>query len=395
MRPMRRRLARFGLVLAILVALAVAWEPSRVAIQTAVLLPNLLGAGPRPLDLFSEAPARSTISYRSAIAGTEGDRAELWLPAWASHDRRAGAMLLVFGVNNLGRNHPVIERVAEGLARTGVAVLVPDSRTLLAGRLEVGEIDGVVDAFETLRDRPEVDPERIGIVGFSVGGSLALLAAADQRIAGDVGWVNVFGAYADARTYLAAAAAHAYRDPGTGEEIAWEPSALARTVYAAFMLEQVTDVEDRARLATAYGETLVDPDADPPAPSREVRAALETEGAIAVHDLITADSYAAARSAIDALPAASLDFIDAISPVRSAAGLRADVYLMHEVTDHHVPIVESDALAGHLAAAGRLVGDTRFRLFDHVQPDDIDFIAAVPEFWKLLWHLHGLMVRTL
>jgi acetyl esterase/lipase len=394
MRPMRRRLGRVGLVLAILLALAVAWEPSRVALQTAALLPNLLGAGPRPLDLFSEAPARSTISYRPSVSGTAGDRAELWLPAWASAERRAGAMLLVFGVNNLGRNHPVIERVAEGLARTGVAVLVPDSRTLLAGRLEVGEIDGVVHAFETLRDRPEVDPERIGIVGFSVGGSLALLAAADQRIAADVGWVNVFGAYADARTYLAAVAAHAH--PGTdSEEVAWEPSALAREVYTAFMLEQVTDVEDRARLAAAYGDTLVDPEADPPAGSAEVREALETDGAIAVHDLVTAGSYAAARDAIDALPAASLDFIDAISPVRSAEGLTADVYLMHEVTDHHVPIVESDALADYLAGEGLLVNDTRFRLFDHVQPDDIDFIAALPEFWKLLWHVHGLMVRTL
>src|SRR5918994_7079775 len=211
MRPMRRRLGRIGLVLAILLALAVAWEPSRVALQTALLLPNLLGAGPRPLDLFSDAPTRSTISYRPSVPGTAGDRAELWLPAWASEDRRAGAMLLVFGVNNLGRNHPVIERVAEGLARTGVAVLVPDSRTLLAGRLEVGEIDGVVHAFETLRDRPEVDPERIGIVGFSVGGSLALLAASDERIAEDVQWVNAFGAFADAATYLAAVSANAYR----------------------------------------------------------------------------------------------------------------------------------------------------------------------------------------
>jgi hypothetical protein len=65
MRSMRRRLGRIGLVLVLLVAAAVAWEPSRVAIQTAVLLPNLLGVGPRPLDLFSEPPARSSIAYRS------------------------------------------------------------------------------------------------------------------------------------------------------------------------------------------------------------------------------------------------------------------------------------------------------------------------------------------
>ena len=46
-------------------------------------------------------------------------------------DQRAGAVLLVLGVNNVGRNHPVVERVADGLARTGAAVLVPDSADLL------------------------------------------------------------------------------------------------------------------------------------------------------------------------------------------------------------------------------------------------------------------------
>ena len=53
-----RWLRRIGLVLLVLMAVALAWEPSRVAIQTAVLLPNLLDAGPKPLNLFSEAPRR-------------------------------------------------------------------------------------------------------------------------------------------------------------------------------------------------------------------------------------------------------------------------------------------------------------------------------------------------
>ena len=104
-------------------------------------------------------------------------------------------------MNNVGRNHPAVERVADGLARTGVAVLVPDSRILLEGRLEVGEIDGVVRAFQLLADRPEVDRERVGIFGFSVGGSLALLAAGDDAHRVEVRWVNAFGAFADARTY--------------------------------------------------------------------------------------------------------------------------------------------------------------------------------------------------
>ena len=387
-----RRLRRIGLVLLLLAVGLVAWEPSRVAMQTAVLLPNLLGAGPQPLNLFSDAPQRTSLPYRAAEPGADPDLAELWLPAWASTERPAGAMLLVFGVNNLGRNHPAIERVADGLARTGVAVLVPDSRTLLEGRLEVGEIDGVVRAFQLLAARPEVDRSRVGIVGFSVGGSLALLAAGDPRISNDVRWVNAFGAFADASSYLAGVSAHAYRAAG-GAAVPWTPTPLAREVYLRFLLDQVEDVRDRRMLDAAFAESILA--AERPSPDAPMRASLETDAARSVHDLLTASSLDEAAEAIDALPAGALAFIDAISPVRHLEGIRAEVHLMHETEDHHVPFVESRALASALEAGGRLAEHTEFRLFDHVQPDNLDLVAAAPELVKLLLHVRTLMEETL
>jgi dienelactone hydrolase len=387
-----RRIGTVMLVIAVVAVLAVAWEPTRTGIQTAVLLPNLLDAGPKPLSLFSEAPQRMAVEYRPATEDADGELAELWLPAWASSDERAGAMLLVLGVNNVGRNHPVVARVADGLARTGVAVLVPDSRVLLEGRLEVAEVDGVVRAYELLAARPEVDPERVGIVGFSVGGSLALLAAADSRIADDVRWVNAFGAFADAETYLAAVSAHAYRS-ADGTEVAWTPSELAREIYLRFVLDQVPDAADRAALDDALGLAILT--AERPQPDPELRASLDTDVARTIHDLLTSRSLADAERAIDALPPASLTFIDAISPGRHAAGLRADVHLMHETEDHHVPFVESRALATVLGQSGLLRSHTEFRLFDHVQPDDVDLVAAAPELVKLLLHLRTLIEESL
>ncbi|HUH16773.1 MAG TPA: hypothetical protein VMM85_02375, partial [Methylomirabilota bacterium] len=294
----RRR--RIGLVVLLVLALLVTWEPTRVAMQTAVLLPNLLDAGPKPLNLFSEAPQRGSLAYRTPEGGGEPDLAELWLPAWASAERPAGAMLLVFGVNNLGRNHPAIVNVADGLARSGVAVLVPDSRTLLEGRLEVGEIDGVVRAFQLLAARPEVDRERMGIVGFSVGGSLALLAATDERIASQVGWVNAFGAFADARSYLASVSAHAHRAPD-GSIVDWTPTPLAREVYLRFMLDQVDSAEDMAALEAAFSEAILDAARPPPDP--DLRDSLETDAARTIHDLLTATTLDEAEAAIDRLPA--------------------------------------------------------------------------------------------
>jgi acetyl esterase/lipase len=386
-----RWLRRIGLMVLALLILLVAWEPTRVALQTAVMLPSMLGSGPQVLPLVTKPPVRLSLPYRT-VPGGEPDLAELWLPDWASAERPAGAILMVFGVNNLGRNHPAIERVAEALARTGAAVLVPDSRTLLEGRLEVGEIEGVVDAFQLLAARPEVDRERIGIFGFSVGGSLALLAARDPAIAGSVRWVNAFGAFADAASYLAAVSAHAYRGPG-GSEVPWTPTPLAREVYLSFMLDQVDDAGERQILDDAFRRAILD--GKRPAADRSLRDGLETEVARTVHDLLTAPTLDAARASIDALPAESLAFIDAISPARRLSGLEADVYLMHETEDHHVPFVESRALALALEARGRLVDHTEFRLFDHVQPDDLDLAAALPELWRLLLHVRDLMEETL
>lgn len=385
-------LRRIGLALLILAVLLVAWEPTRVAIQTAAMLPSLLDAGPKPLELFSEEPQRQSLPYRSAEPGHDPDLAELWLPSWASTERPAGGMLLVFGVNNLGRNHPAIERVADGLARTGVAVVVPDSRTLLEGRLEIGEIDGVVRAFQLLAARPEVDRDRMGIVGFSVGGSLALLAARDPRISEQVRWVNAFGAYADAATYLASVSAHAHLDD-TGGPVDWTPTPLAREVYLRFMLDQVTDGGDRRLLRDAFERPILD--GVRPGPDPRLVEELETEVARTIHDLLSATTLAGAQRAIDALPAASRTFIEAISPVGNLSGLRAEVHLMHEIEDHHVPFVESRRLASALDEAGLLEAHTEFRLFDHVQPDDLDLLAAAPELVKLLLHVRTLMQETL
>jgi dienelactone hydrolase len=237
-----------------------------------------------------------------------------------------------------------------------------------------------------------VDRDRLGIFGFSVGGSLALLAARDPAIAGSVRWVNAFGAFADAATYLAAVSAHAYRGPD-GAEVPWTPTPLAREVYLSFMLDQVEDDGDREALDAAYGRAILD-GGRPPADA-SLRRELATEVARTVHDLLTAATLEAARASIDALPAESLAFIDAISPARRLAGLEADVYLMHETEDHHVPFVESRSLASALEGRGRLVAHTEFRLFDHVQPDDLDLAAALPELWRLLLHTRTLMEESL
>ena len=61
-----RRLRRIGLVLLVLAVVVVAWEPSRVAIQTAVLLPELARRRPEAAEPGHRGAAASSVTYRVA-----------------------------------------------------------------------------------------------------------------------------------------------------------------------------------------------------------------------------------------------------------------------------------------------------------------------------------------
>jgi acetyl esterase/lipase len=394
-RPPRphRRLRRLGLAvlaLVVIIGAGLAWKPSRVTLQTLLLVPSLVDAGPQPLQLLDPPPRRESVRYRSDTTSA-ADLADLWLPSGASREHPVGGMVLVLGVNNVGRNYPAVVRFADAMARSGVAVLVPDSAALLAGNLTPEETGGVVDAFRLLAAMPEVDPHRIGLDGLSVGGSLALLAAADPRIASEVRWVNAFGAYADAGEYLADVAAHAMTLDG--KPVAWSPSALTRETFARLLARLILDATDRTALAATM-QKLVDsgelPRLDP-----VLAAGLSTPEARAVYALLTAGSLDRAREVVAALPATVRDLIASVSPIHHLAGIHADVFLMYDTGDAYVPYGQSLELAASLRPLGRLARATQFRLFDHVEAKGVDLVGAAPELWKLLWHAQAVLIETL
>src|SRR5690349_5051240 len=86
-----------------------------------------------------------------------------------------GAIILYTAAFGLRHEPPV--RFAEALARSGAVVMVPESAALRAGDIAPEEVDGLLKALAYLRARPDVDPARIGIFGFSAGGSIVLLTA--------------------------------------------------------------------------------------------------------------------------------------------------------------------------------------------------------------------------
>ena len=127
----------------------------------------------------------------SASAATPGDYGHAWeditLTARATGDSIAGyfipgsngAAIIIPPPYAGGRGSRLHE--ADVLVRHGYAVLTYDSRRCAGmGALSLGyqEVDEVADALDYLRGRDDVDPGRIGLLGFSSAGATSIMAAA-------------------------------------------------------------------------------------------------------------------------------------------------------------------------------------------------------------------------
>lgn len=102
-------------------------------------------------------------------------------PAWYVPPRNGAVVILVHG---LGANREYMLDRAAGFATHGFGCLLLDLRAhgdSVGGRCSIGyrEVAEVRAAVDYLLGHPAYPPERIGILGESLGGSVALLAAAE------------------------------------------------------------------------------------------------------------------------------------------------------------------------------------------------------------------------
>jgi dienelactone hydrolase len=315
--------------------------------------------------------------------------ADLWLPASASAEHPVGAVIFVSGINSQGRSHPTLIRIADAIARSGAAIYIPELPFFFQAEVDASEVGRIVASFQALAERPEVDPDRIGIMGISVGGSLSLVAAADPLIADQLAWVGAFGAYADAAEIMTDVASHQYRIDG--RIVDWHPTLLVRQVVFGLVTNQISDGRDHGYVYGAYDSLNNEdvhplPDADLP---------LRTEAARAAEAILLADTLPQAEAALAAAPPDLTAILDGISPIRHVAGIQARVYLMHDIGDQHIPYSHAHELLSAMEEAGVDVRLGEFQLFDHVQPQTQNLVAAAPELWKLFWYIRGMAAEAL
>ncbi|HYM14349.1 MAG TPA: acetylxylan esterase [Dehalococcoidia bacterium] len=334
----------------------------RVAVEASIYLPDMVlqvpAPGPlrylRPVTWLSDPPIRTrvTINYQSR-SGPRSIDADLYLPA---HGTDHQGVVFSMGAPPLPLDDPRLRRIADDSARSGVVMLVPFSTRLDDLRIEPEEIDALVAEFQYVQQLPQVNPHRVGFFGASVGGSLALVAAADPRIAADVDQVVSFGAAFDALAAFGAIVTHHIQYDGINE--AWTPRRHAEIVVARQLIDRVDSAADRDLLTRVF--------LDGEQPTQEQLATLTPAGRSSYNFLANRDP-AAVQSLIDQLPASAVADLEYLSPRTSIANVKAELFIIHDRADPFIPFTESLKLKAAVGNRPNVHFD-EVRLFQHVQP---------------------------
>lgn len=246
----------------------------------------------------------------------------------------APAIVLLNGATPLGRRDERVRALAEGLARAGYLVVVPDLPGLRHGEISSATLRAAVVVAEAAVRRADALDGKIALFGISTGGSLALLAAQQPRLARRVSVVAAMGAFTDIRAALQLATTRTYRDGGRIVGYRSEPFlalAVGRSLIGALPVGP-----DRARLIATLESAQTDA-ADPLAPIRAFPRARLAQSGRAVVALLSNRDPRRFDALYAELPAAVRDTCRTLSPISGAAKLRAPVLLAADEGDAYFP----------------------------------------------------------
>jgi dienelactone hydrolase len=271
-------------------------------------------------------------------------RAKPSLPGWVA----------LHGLTRRGRDHESLEAFARALAASGTVVLVPDLpewRALLVA--PDAAMATIKAAVATLADHPATAADRVGVIGFSFGGTEALIASTDPVLQGRLAAVATWGAYADLRRaarYMFVGSHDLdgesyYREPDpygrwilAGNYLADVPQQPGDTLVAAAVLDLAREVGQRKLMAW---EAATDP------LKQEIRARLGRRER-ALFDLLappagtspTDDQREQLRGLADRIAMAAAAREPLLDPAPYLPAVPVPVFLAHGREDRLVPWTE-------------------------------------------------------
>lgn len=254
-------------------------------------------------------------------APSGGCRYDLYLPQGAVR----AAVVAVHGVTPHGRQESRLVHFARCLAQTGAACAVPTLEGMTACQLNPHDVHGLGQVALAVAHRTG---HKSSIIGFSFGGSYALVAAARPAVAEQVRFVLAMGAYAsmvELQDRFAELPAQLPDDPQALDDRIYLHLVFALRHKQALGLEPGT-VEQLERLFPRFCH-----DASPLEKRQVFDQLLEPLDLLARCD-----------------PLRDREAEAALSPAGNLSGLRAAVSLVHDRNDSMLPASQAEALYAEL-----------------------------------------------
>ncbi len=293
-------------------------------------------------------------------------------------------VMVVPGLHAAGVEEPRLDRLSRRLAGEGITVLslpLPDLRQFL---VTARSTDVIEDAALWLAGQSAITSTgRIGLIGISFGGGLALVAAGRPSLAGKLDMVVSFGGHGDlprvVRYLCSGLLPDGTRQPahdyGT---VLFLLAALPHLVPAeqvapldravrVFLDASMVDVSDPARAAALFRE------------ARDLGAALAEPARSVMADVSARDATRLGPRLLDLAEQVASD--PALSPERSPA-TRARVFLVHGAVDTVIPQTETPALAAFLQRSG--AAEVNWLLTPAVSHADATTSVTASDVWALV-----------
>jgi len=292
------------------------------------------------------------------------------------------AIFFVNGTVQEGRELPEVRRLAEGLARAGYLVVVPDLPGLRSDELTPETVSETVRVARVVAGSPEASGGRVGLVGVSTGATLALLAAGDPEARESVAVVSGVAPYSEIRNVLNVATTGYYRHDE--KLVPYETDPFLSYVAARSLVAILPEGEDREKL-TSELEEVYRYDPDPLTDLRDRSTNDLSPEAESVVELLANRDPECFEGLYDALPEGMREDLDELSPLTGTGQIIAPVELVSGPQDKFFPVSESYAVY-------RIAPDLRVTVSEALDHAELSFsIREIPAFLRM----NGFVIRSL
>jgi hypothetical protein len=349
-----------------------ATRPIRAVSKAAVFFLKVFPMLPsRPIDWVTRPPVVQKVRYPSCSGMVEG---ELYRP---STDGPHPGILVCLGVVPFGVDHPQVPVLGKALARAGFAALLYWSPAMRDFRLDPEDLENIPLAYNWLIEQPYVDPARSGLLGTCVGGSFALMAAANPLIRERVAFISAYAPFSSMWTFAQdIASASCSNEEGRKP---WKVDQLTRKVFV-HSVTAVLEPDEAERIRNAFTKEN----------GHLTGSSLSADGQ-AVYSLLTAQDENAAENALHGLPVSMQERLTALSPMNYLKDIQAPlITLLHDQGDQVIPVGESRRLHAALTAhTGVHYTEMQFQHLDPVK-GKLPFFRLIREFGKFFLAVYPL-----